>query len=138
MVETSHSTGFWPALYDPLRELGARIRNFFSPASEASQNEDAYRIAIELPGVSEEDVEITVRDGLVVVRGEKKMERELSDDNWYFCERQYGSFSRSFRLPPDADAERIEAELKDGVLTLTIPTARPKETTGAKVKIRKA
>ncbi len=138
MVETSHDTGFWPALYDPFRNLGARIRNFFSPASEASQGEDAYRIAIELPGVSEDDVEITVRDEVITVKGEKRLLREESDDNWYFCERQYGAFSRSFRLPPDADTDRIEAEMKDGVLTLVIPEVKARAPQASKVKIRKA
>ncbi|HFQ15266.1 MAG TPA: Hsp20 family protein [Rhodobacteraceae bacterium] len=135
MVETTHNPGFWPSLYDPLRGLGSKLAKFLSPASEASQAKDTYRIALELPGVAEDDVEVTVHDGVIAVQGEKRSEREEKGDTWYFSERQYGTFSRSFRLPPDADGARIEASMKDGVLTLVIPKLKPKEPEAKRVKI---
>ena len=135
MVESSNSGGFWPSLYDPLRGLGQKLARFLTPASEASQAEDAYRIAVELPGVAEDDVEVVVHDGVITVKGEKKVEREDAGDTWYFSERQYGTFSRSFRLPADADGDRIDASMKDGVLTLVVPRARPKEAEAKRVKI---
>lgn len=135
MVEKTQS-GLWPSLYDPFRSWGQKLTEFLSPASDAKLADDHYQIAVELPGVAEDDVELTVQDGVVTVQGEKKTEREEEGDTWYFSERQYGSFSRSFRLPPDADATKVEADLKDGVLTLSVPKRAPKETGAKKVKIK--
>ena len=120
MVEKSHTSGFWPSLYEPFRSMGTRLAEWVAPASEASTNGDGYRIAIELPGVEEKDIEVSVDDGVVTVKGEKTASREEKGETWYFSERQYGSFSRSFRLPPDADEAAVKADLKDGVLTVTV------------------
>jgi HSP20 family protein len=132
MVEKSHTSGFWPSLYEPFRSMGSRLADWVAPASEASANDGGYRIAIELPGVAEKDVEVTVDEGVVTVRGEKSASREEKGETWYFSERQYGSFSRSFRLPPDADPGGVKADLKDGVLTVTVAKKAPKETAKAK------
>lgn len=120
MVEKSHTSGFWPSLYDPLRQMGARIADWVAPASEASGAEDAYTITVELPGVAEKDVHLSVEDGVLVLKGEKRTEREEKGRTWYFSERQYGAFSRSFRLPPDAETGKIDADLKAGVLTIRV------------------
>ena len=136
MVEKSHTSGFWPALYDPLRQMGQRVADWLAPASEAAGNDNAYRITVELPGVQEDDIDLSIVNGVVTLSGEKRTEREESGDTWFFSERQYGSFSRSCRLPPDADASQVDASLKDGVLTVTIPKTQPAATDGAKVRIR--
>lgn len=125
MVEKSHTSGFWPALYEPLRHAGQRIAEWVAPPSEASSVDDGYRIAVELPGVAEDDIEVTAHDGVVTLRGEKRTAREEKGETWYFSERQYGAFSRSFRLPPDGDTERISADLKDGILTVHVPRKAP-------------
>ena len=121
MVEKSHTSGFWPQFYDPLRNLGSRVADWFAPAAEAATDGDAYRIVMELPGVAEGDLEVSVAEGVVTVKGEKKSEREERGETWFFSEREYGAFSRSFRLPPDADGEKVSAELRDGVLSVTVP-----------------
>lgn len=138
MVEKTATSGFWPSLYDPFRWAGARIADWLNPASEASQDDAAYRIAMELPGVSEEDVHLTVEDGVVKLSGEKKTSREEKGETWYFSERQFGSFSRSFRLPGDADEAGVKAEMKDGVLTVTIPKKAPAVAAAKRVPISKA
>lgn len=125
MVEKFPMSGFWPSLYEPFRQAGSRLADWLAPAAEASVVDNAYRIAIELPGVAEDDIHLTVEEGVVSVRGEKKTSREESGEDWYFSERQFGSFSRSFRLPPDADDAAVKAELKDGVLTVTVPQKAP-------------
>ena len=125
MVEKSPTGAFWPTFYEPFRHLGARLAEWVAPASEASSDDKVYRIAVELPGVRQEDIEITVDDGVVTVKGEKKESREEKGETWYFSERQYGAFSRSFRLPADADPEKITADLKEGVLTLSVAKAGP-------------
>ncbi|WP_343081155.1 Hsp20/alpha crystallin family protein [Ostreiculturibacter nitratireducens] len=132
MVEKSHTSGFWPSLYEPFRTMGTRLAEFFAPASEASTDGGAYRIAMELPGVEEKDIDVHMDEGVVTVKGEKRTSREEKGETWYFSERQYGSFSRSFRLPPDADETGVKAELKDGVLTVVVPKKGPAETAKAK------
>ncbi|MBK6467571.1 MAG: Hsp20 family protein [Rhodobacter sp.] len=121
MVEKSQSGSFWPSLYEPFRAMGTRLADWLSPAAEASQSADGYSIAMELPGVAEEDIHLTVEDGVVQVQGEKRSEREEKGETWYFSERQFGSFSRSFRLPADADGTAVKAAMKNGVLTVTVP-----------------
>jgi HSP20 family protein len=125
MIEKSQTSSFWPSFYEPLRQLGGRLAEWVAPASEASSDDKVYRIAVELPGVKEKDIDITVDDGLVTIKGEKKESREEKGETWYFSERQYGSFSRSFRLPAEADPDKIEADLKDGVLTLSVAKVAP-------------
>jgi HSP20 family protein len=136
MVEKSHTSGFWPSLYEPFRSAGERLSEWVAPAAEASGADHAYRIAVELPGVAEEDIHLSVNEGVVTLNGEKRTEREEEGETWYFCERQYGSFSRSFRLPPDADGKKVEAALKDGVLTITVPKVAPGADPAHRVEIR--
>lgn len=134
MVEKTDHAGLWPSLYDPLRAFGARVSDWLTPAAEASGNDDAYDIAMELPGVSEGDIDLTVENGVVTIRGEKKTHEEKKGDSWYFSERQYGAFRRSFRLPEDADGLKASARMKDGVLHVRVPK-RPKEPTETAHKV---
>ena len=137
MVEKSHTAGFWPQLYEPLRNFGTRVADWLAPASDASSDESAYRITMELPGVEEKDIDLSVHDGVVSIKGEKSAAREEKGETWFFTERQYGSFSRSFRLPPDADGDKVEAHLKDGVLSVTIPKRDTAAPEGRKVAIKR-
>ena len=132
MVEKSQS-GFWPSVYEPMLNFGQRVADWLSPASDASASDNAYHITLELPGVSESDIDVSVHDGVVTVKGEKTHEREETGDTWFFSERQYGAFSRTFRLPADADGDRLEAHLKDGVLSLSVP--KRTEATGEAKKV---
>lgn len=136
MVESNQSAGLWPSLYEPFRSFGSRLANLVSPASDASTDEQTYRISMELPGVDRNDIELTVDDGVVSISGEKKFEREDKGDTWYFSERQYGSFRRSFRLPGDADPANVTADLKDGVLVVTVSKRAEPERKARKVEVR--
>lgn len=138
MVEKTEHGGLWPSLYEPFRAFGSRLADWLSPATEASGGKDAYAISMELPGVAEDDVELTVENGVVTVRGEKKTETERQGETWYFSERQYGAFRRSFRLPEDADAEAVKAEMKDGVLRISVPRRAPVSENARKIAISKA
>ena len=137
MVEKSQAAGLWPSVYEPFRHFGTKMAEWLSPASDAKADENAYRITMELPGVEEKDIDISVHEGVVTVKGEKSAEREEKGDTWFFSERQYGSFSRTFRLPADADGDKIEAHLKDGVLTISVPKASARSAEARKVSIRK-
>ena len=137
MVEKTPLGTFWPSLHEPFRNLGGKLAEWFAPVADASSGDDAYRITMELPGVAEDDISLTVENGTVVVRGEKKIEREDRGDTWYFSERQYGAFQRSFRVPADADGSAVSAELKDGVLNITVPRKAPTDKGGTRVRISK-
>jgi len=137
MVEKTPLGTFWPSLPESFRQFGGKLAEWVAPASEASSGADAYRITLELPGVAEDDIQLTVENGVVAVKGEKKTERQEKGDTWYFSERQYGAFQRSFRVPADADDAKVSADLKDGVLTITIPRKAPTDKSGKRVKISK-
>lgn len=137
MVEKSQAAGLWPSVYEPFRHFGTKMAEWLSPASDAKGDENAYRITMELPGVEEKDIDVSVHEGVVSVKGEKSAEREEKGDTWFFSERQYGSFSRTFRLPADADGDKIEAHLKDGVLMISVPKASARSAEARKVSITK-
>jgi HSP20 family protein len=89
------------------------------PSVEVSDADDEVRVTAELPGLNEKDVELTVQDGMLAIRGEKKSESEDRGNGW--SERYYGRFERRIALPDGADEARCEATFRDGVLTVRIP-----------------
>ena len=138
MVEKAPPAGWWPNLYEPLRGIGQKVADWFAPASEASAGQSAYEITMELPGVSSENIEVSVHDGSLTIKGEKRSEREEKGRTYFFSEREYGAFQRSFRLPEDAQADDVTADFKDGVLTLKVPKAGPPPDRTKKIKVRTA
>ncbi len=138
MVEKYHTAGWLPDLYEPLRNIGQRLADWFAPRSDASALEDYYEINVELPGVKTEDVDVSTEDNSLVVRGEKRYEHEETGRTYFFSEREYGSFQRTFRLPPDADSDKIDAEFNDGILCLKIAKRTSSQTAAKKIAIRKA
>ena len=93
------------------------------PTVDISETENGYEIRAELPGVPENDVNVSVTDNVLTVKGEKRQEEETEGKNYHRVERHYGSFQRSFTLPRHIETDAIKAEFKDGVLTLGIPKA---------------
>ncbi len=92
-----------------------------SPHVEVTETDDAYRVAAELPGLDEKDVEVLLEDQCLIIRGEKREEKDEKRKNYHLTERRYGTFQRTFTLPPTADAGKIAADFKKGVLNVTIP-----------------
>ncbi|CAM3199509.1 molecular chaperone [Ectopseudomonas mendocina] len=97
----------------------------WAPAVDISETPQAYLIKAELAGVRREDIQVRVEGGQLRLSGERKFEKEEKDKKQHRVERFYGSFSRSFSLPDDADESQIKAEYKDGVLNLTLPKREP-------------
>ena len=105
-----------------------RSEDFFgswSPAVDIFDNAGEIVLKAELPGLKKEDIDINVEDNLLTVRGERKREKEVTDNDKgvFRSERAFGSFSRSFTLPTTVAVDKINASYKDGVLTLTLPKA---------------
>lgn len=90
------------------------------PPVDITETEKDYRIDVEIPAVAAEDVEVTVKDGVLTVSGERKSESESEEGKRHRVERRWGKFSRSFRLPENVDEGAIEARSKDGVLYLSV------------------
>jgi len=107
-------------------DLGART---WAPPVDVYETEHDVVLKAELPGVDPKEVEVRVEDGTLYLKGERKFENEVKQDNYHRIERAYGSFVRSFPLPSSVDAEKASAEYKNGVMTLTLPKreeAKPK------------
>lgn len=100
------------------------------PTVDISETESGYEIHAELPGVAESDVNVSVTDNLLTIKGEKRPEEKIDNENFHRVERRYGSFQRNFTLPRHVETAGIKAGFKDGILTLTIPkveAAKPTE-----------
>lgn len=94
------------------------------PSIEMTSDEKAYEVKVEVAGVAPDDVKLSVHDGMLVVSGEKKEQKE--DKKTHVSEWRYGSFERAVNIPDDADADAISAKCKDGVLTVTMPRTKGK------------
>lgn len=110
-------------------------RSDWAPAVDIKETDDAYLIEAELPGLSKEDVKVTVDDGVLTIQGERKQEEESSDKKIHRVERFYGSFMRRFSLPDNVDEGSVKARFKDGVLTLSVKKAEPKEPKAIEVQV---
>jgi len=93
----------------------------FMPLADIVEHEKEYLVKIDLPDVKKEDVKVLFDEGVLTVRGERKIEKEEKGEKVHRTERFYGAFERSFVLPDDVDPKLIRAETKEGVLTLTLP-----------------
>lgn len=108
------------------------------PAIDIAENADAITLTAELPGMSEDQVDLTIRNGLLTLKGEKTIEHDGDKDDVHIVERSYGSFQRSFPIPERVDADAIDAKFDKGVLTVTMPKRKDVSTAGRKVQIGKA
>ena len=100
------------------------------PATDIRETDDRYEVVAELPGMTKDDVKITLENNVLVLGGERRFAREKENGNYHRIERAYGTFSRSFTLPHNVDPSKVEAKFADGILTLTIPktaASRPRK-----------
>jgi len=113
----------------------------WTPAIEVFEKEDRFLVKAELPGMKEEDIDISAVGDTLTMKGERKVESEVKEEDYYCCERSYGSFFRSIALPSHVDAQKIEASYEDGVLEVSlpkIPEVKPKKiSVSAKKKVSK-
>lgn len=104
----------------PMTRLGERMEEFL-PLADIVEREKEYLIKVDLPEVRKEDVKVLYEDGMLVIKGERRIEKEEKGEKLFRSERFFGTFERSFVLPDDVDPKAIRAESKDGVLTLHLP-----------------
>lgn len=133
--------------WDPFEEMNRLHDHFFSGRGLAKQafqvavdireEDDAFYVDAEVPGLSAEDVKVDVEKNVLTLSGERKVEKEEIEDTYRRVERQYGSFTRSFTLPETVDTENISADLKDGVLALRLPKKEAPTPRNISVKVGK-
>ena len=100
----------------------------WSLSGSVRERDDHYKLRYEMPGIAKEDVKITIDNGVLTIKGEHKEDKEEGGDDEYWSSSSYGYYNTSLVLPDDAKADEVKAELKDGVLTVTIPrTEKPKK-----------
>jgi HSP20 family protein len=111
---------------------------FSAPAIDMSEDDKTYKISAELPGLDAKDVDVSVSGTTLVLKGEKRQEKEEKDKNYYFSERAYGSFQRAFELPSTVDRDKIAADFSKGVLTITLPKTPDAQKPQKKIEVRSA
>jgi HSP20 family protein len=121
----------------PISGFGSDL---LAPKIDVAESKDAIDLTAELPGVEEKDVDVTLADGMLTIRGEKNAERDEKDreKNWHVVERSYGSFSRVISLPFDPDPAKVEAKFDKGVLHIHLPTPAEVAKKQQKIEIKKA
>ncbi len=127
---TGSTTGSTPY---PMSDFGIGFPwNGATPRADVSETDEGVEVTVELPGLSEKDVEVSLTDDLLTVKGEKKIEREDSRKGYYLSERSWGAFHRAIPLPPGVDSEKAEAVFRNGVLTVKLP-----QSAEAKARVRR-
>ncbi len=109
-----------------------------APKVDVTEDEKAYKLSAELPGLTEKDIEVSLADGMLTLKGEKKQEKEENTKQYWLSERSYGSFQRTFALPEGADPETVAAEFAKGVLTITLPKKPEVVKQAKKVEVKAA
>lgn len=112
--------------WDPFRELTPlfseeEMKGLFTPDVDVKETENAYVFEADVPGMKEKDIEISLTGNRLTMSGKREEEKREEKETYFATERTYGSFTRSFTLPAGTDAEHVVANLKDGVLTVTVP-----------------
>lgn len=115
---------------DELAQAGA-----WAPAVDIYETEDSLVVEAELPGVDPKNIDVSVDEGVLSLKGERKLEKEVKEENYHRVERAYGMFQRSVRLPSDVDADAIKANYESGVLKVSVPKVEPKKPKSVPIEV---
>lgn len=107
-----------------------------SPDIDVSETDKEIQVTAEIPGVDEKDIDVTLSDGMLTIKGEKKSKSEEKDKHYHRVERSYGSFRRTLSVPETVDEKKVAATFKNGVLTVTVPKKKSTKPAAKKVPIR--
>ena len=113
--------------YVPATQEQQKGINAFTPSVNTREDEKAYYIEVDLPGVKKEDIKVDIKENTLTVSGERKFKEEVKEEDYYKIETSIGKFSRTFTLPEDADIENIDAKSENGVLEIVIPKVKKEE-----------
>ena len=124
--------------FSPVSAEGEVSTRTWAPPVDIYENGDNLVLKAELPGINADDVEIRVEDNTLYLKGERKFEKEVKEQNYHRVERSYGTFTRTFSLPNSIDSDKVAANYKDGVLTLTMPKKEEAKPKTIKINVSKA
>jgi len=124
--------------FDPFRKIGAALTpsHGFMPSMDVKETDKEFRVSAELPGMDEGDIELSLADGQLVIKGEKKEETKTDEEGHHLMERHYGSIYRSLAMPEEVDEDSVEATYDKGVLTVTLKKMESKKKAAKSVKIK--
>ena len=108
----------------------------FAPAVNLRQTDEGIEVTAELPGIDEKNVDVSLADNVLTIRGEKKEEREQEEGGWQVSERSFGTFVRNLSLPIEVDEDKVSAQFKNGVLTIALPAAADAERKAKKIAVK--
>lgn len=120
----------------PFHNLQEDLEIGWSPHLDVSETDDALEIVADLPGLEKKDINISLEDDLLIIKGERKEEKEEKGKRFHSIERRSGSFYRALRLPVEVENDKIEATFKDGVLTVILPKPRESRRKAAQIAIK--
>lgn len=145
-----------PSVWEPVENVERRFEDFmrssltpafrrwmprepsWTPAMDLTERNDKYIVTMELPGIKIEDIDVSVSDGSLTVKGEKKTEKEIKEESYYSSERSYGSFYRSVPLPRGVDAGKIKAAYDNGILEIDIPKTSESQPSRINIAVKRA
>jgi HSP20 family protein len=128
--------GLFPATFAPAFQTNAFGNADWNPAIDVSETKEQVLIKADLPGLKKEDIDVTLKEDQVIIKGEKQTETETKDKSFYRLERRAGRFIRTVRLPSIVDAQHVKAVYQDGVLTLTLPKKEEAKEQQVKIDIK--
>ncbi|TCR68202.1 Hsp20/alpha crystallin family protein [Bosea sp. BK604] len=124
---------FWKRFDQPFSGL-ARASD--GPKADMVETESALEVSVELPGIDQKEVDVSLTDNTLIIKGEKRIEHDVSKRGYHLSERAYGSFYRSISLPAGVDTEKAKAEFRNGVLIVTLPKTQNELSRGRKVEVK--
>jgi HSP20 family protein len=123
----------------PFRPMGSALGNLMiSLRTDMTESEKEYVLTVELPGMDEKDIDLTVTENSISLNGEKKSEQEVTENDYHLTERSYGRCQRSFAMPAGVDVEKVKASFSKGVLTVNLPKTKEARAKPRKVEVKSA
>jgi HSP20 family protein len=125
----------WDSFFEGgLRKRGEEVGEWF-PALDVSETKNDIVVKTEVPGLDPKDIDISLSEGVLTIKGEKKQEKEEKEENYHLIERSYGTFTRTVRLPREVQSEKISASYKNGILRVTLPKSEEAKKKEIKIKV---
>ena len=122
----------------PLARRAPILDTVWTPPTEVYEKGDRLVVRADIPGIKPEEIDISVDDDMLTIKGERKFESEVKDEDYYSCELSYGRFSRSIMLPSKVQSDKVKANYDDGILEITLPKASESKSKKVAVKSQKA
>ena len=121
----------------PASESEISREGTWAPVIDIYETDDSMIVEAELPGLDPKDIDVSIEDGVLRLKGERKLEKEVKEENYHRVERAYGVFQRALQLPVEVDAGKVKANFDNGVLKVTVPKAEPKKPRSITVEVEK-